>query len=60
MIRTKKELLRVYREQKSLNRLTDPTILRAINEIDLLVSRGLDISKSDKNVIEVAYYIQTN
>jgi len=60
MIRTKKELLRVYREQKSMNRLTDPTILRAIYEIDSLGSQSFDTSKSVKNIIEVAFYIQTN
>jgi hypothetical protein len=52
--RTKKETMRIYREQSSMNRITDPQIIEAQNYLARIESEGKYFT--DKKGRKLTYY----
>lgn len=57
-MRTKKEIRATYREQKSMNWITDKLIIAARDEIGREQAQGHGIEMTIKNVVDYAYDLQ--
>ena len=55
---TKKEIRRIYRTEKSMNRIENKLILSAIDKINEKKTNGYGVRMTIKNIINYAYDLQ--